>query len=69
MGEIERMDAFSLVVANMKKGNKATTQRLLEIILKSIRAENDAFKKSSSIRIEKAEDVELFGDLLAKVAE
>lgn len=69
MGEIERMDAFSLVLEHMEKGNKVATQKLLEIILRSIRQETSARRKSSSIRIENAEDAKLFGDLLVRIAE
>lgn len=69
MGEIERMDAFSLVLKNMEKGNKATTQKLLGIIIRSIQQENSARRKSSSIRIDNPEDAKLFGDLLVRIAE
>ena len=69
MGEIERMDAFSLVVRNMEKGNKVAAQKLLEIIIRSIQQENRARRKSSLIRIENAEDAKLFGDLVVRIAE
>ncbi len=69
MGEIERMDAFSLVLEYMEKGNKATTQKLLEIIIRSIQQENSARRKSSSIRIDNADDAKLFGDLVVRIAE
>lgn len=69
MGEIDRMDAFSLVLKNMEKGNKAVAQKLLEIIIRAIQQENSIRRKSSSIRIESAEDAKLFGDLLVRIAE
>lgn len=69
MGEIERMDAFSLIVKHLEKGNQAAVQKLLEIIIRSIQQENRTRKKSSSIRIENTEDAKLFGDLLVPFAE
>lgn len=67
MGEVNRVDAFSLVVKNMEKGNRAVTQKILDIIIKSIEQEKVSKKYSSAIRIDNAEDASLFGDLLIKV--
>lgn len=67
MGEVSRVDAFSLVVKNMEKGNRAVTQKILDIIIKSIEQEKISKKYSSAIMIDNAEDASLFGDLLIKV--
>ena len=69
MSEIDKMDAFSLVVKNMESGNEATAKRLLRIIVRAMQQEKETAKKKSSIRIVDDEDAKLFRDLYQKITE
>lgn len=69
MGEIDKMDAFSLVVKYLDAGNEATAKKLLHIIVRAMQQDKKSNKKPSSIRIEDAEDAKLFRDLYFKVTE
>ena len=69
MGEIDKMDAFSLVVKYMEAGNEATAKRLLHIIVRAMQQEKEIAKRPSSIRIVNDEDAKMFRDLYLKAAE
>ena len=69
MGEIDKMDAFSLVVKYMDAGNVETAKKLLHIIVRAMQQEKENSKRQSSIRIADEKDAKLFYDLYLKITE
>lgn len=69
MGEVDKIDAFSLVVKYLEAGNEATAKKLMRIIVRAMQEEKKFNNKPSSIRIQNAEDAKLFRDLYFRIAE
>lgn len=69
MGEINKIDAFSLVVKYLDAGNESDAKKLLNIIVRAIQQDKKSNKRQSSIRIENAEDAKVFRDLYLKITE
>ncbi len=69
MGEINKIDAFSLVVKYLDAGNESDAKKLLNIIVRAIQQDKKSNKRPSSIRIENAEDAKVFRDLYLKITE
>lgn len=69
MSEIDKMEAFSLVVRYLEKGKDANAEKLLRIIVRAMQEEKKSIKKSSSIKIQNADDAKLFHELFLRVLE
>lgn len=69
MCEIEKIDAFSLVVKAMEKGDEKTANRMLQIIMKSIRQSQKVKSKSNLIEIRDEKDAQLFREFLLDTTE
>lgn len=69
MGEIEKMDAFSVVVKYLDSGNVATAKKTLQIIVRAMQQEKKSNRSPSSIRIEDDKDAKEFHELYLRVME
>lgn len=69
MGEIGKMEAFSLVVRYLEQGKEANAERLLRIIVRAMQQEKKSIRKSSSITIQNSEDAKFVQELLLRVLE
>lgn len=61
MPKVDKIDAFSLVVKSLEKGDEKKANEMMRILIKSIRQSNkENHKASNQIEIKDARDAKLF---------
>lgn len=69
MREIEKIDAFSLVVKALENGDEKTANKMMQVIIKSIRQSQKTKSASQLIEIRDEKDAQLFSRFLIDTAE
>lgn len=69
MYQIEKIDAFSLVVKTLESGDEKKANRMMQIIVKSIRQGQKSKRNSQHIIIQEDKDAQLFSEYLIDSAE
>ena len=64
MYEIKKIDAFSLVVKTLDNGDQQTANKMMQVIVKSIRQNKQSKNATHILRISDDNDARLFKELL-----
>lgn len=65
--EIKKIDAFTLVMKTSDSGDQQTANKMMQVIIKSIRQNRNSQKTSQFLEIADAKDAQLFKELLIDV--
>lgn len=68
MHEIDKIDAFSLIVKAMERGDELEANRIMQIIIKAIR-NSTSQNSSNTIVFDNERDVLILQELLSKLSE
>ena len=67
--EIKKIDAFTLVVKTVELGDQQTANKMMQVIVKSIRQNRNLNKSTQFLEIADDKDAMLFKDLLINIDE
>ena len=69
MHEINKIDAFALIVKTLERGDEKKANKMMRVVVRSIQKNKDETRSSLNIKIRDEKDANLFKDLLIGLKE